>query len=540
MPIIHPARKTRARATPRFRFAVMLAGTALAALPSAQAATFLVDTTSDDGSAAFQLCDADATNANCSLRGAITAMNASAGPHTITFAIPQADPGYIAATAHWRFSPTTAYPFITRELVIDGYTQPGAVPNTNTTTQGGSNAVLRIEIAGPGRAAQIDGLNAINGVGSSAALTVRGLAINRFFRNISLYNAGSHRIEGCFIGSDITGTNGFDSAQASWMGIVQGGGALQLGGTTPAARNLVSGNLYMGLWQTTAGPLTVQGNLFGTTAAGTADLPRQDYGIQLGATGVGASIGGSADGAGNLFGANRFGAIYVNAQVPAGMANPVPLRILGNILGTDTSGTVPLGNGLNPGSPSQPQSTIFVFGGGRCGVAIGGDAPGEGNRIANGGAAGVLVANCTNAPVLGNRFTGNRGGALDLSLSSNGDGPTPNDAGDADEGGNRLQNHPVMTSFSCSAGTCTLGYRVDTAVANATYPLRVDVMVGRGGQPEAAVATDTVLAAEAGTTRTVTFASAALQGGALILSATDAVGNTSEFGGEHLFATGFE
>ncbi|MBX3693034.1 hypothetical protein [Dokdonella sp.] len=506
---------------------------------NATAAEFLVDTTDDDGGPAFQICDADAANANCSLRGALAAIDASPGPHTIRFDLPTSDAGYVPATAHWRFSPATPYPYITRELTIDGYTQPGATPNTLAAAAGGTNAVLKIEIAGPGRAAQTIGLQAVNGP-AAAPLLLRGIAINRFFQAIYLMNAGVHRIEGCFIGTDISGMSGFDPAVAGWIGIINSVGTLHLGGSSPGQRNLVSGNLYIGLWDKTPNPARIEGNLFGTNATGTAELARQDYAIHINALGQAATIGGSTLGAGNLFAANRFGAIYVDAQVPTGMADPQAVRILGNRFGTDPSETLALGNGLNPGSPSQPQATIFVFGTGRCGIAVGGDAPGEGNLIAHSGAAGVQVANCTQVPVLGNRFLRNRRLALDLSLSSNADGTTANDAGDADEGGNRLQNSPEITSFACVAGTCTLGFRVDTAVANAAYPLRIDLMRGRNGQPEASIASTTYLAGDAGLERTISFAAAALAGGALVLSATDALDNTSEFAGDHLFWADFD
>ena len=95
---------------------------------AAPAAALLVDTTSDDGSAPFQLCDGDGSNG--SLRGAILRANASSGAETITFAIPAADPGYVAATAHWRIAPASSLPPISDDLSIDGYSQPGALPNT--------------------------------------------------------------------------------------------------------------------------------------------------------------------------------------------------------------------------------------------------------------------------------------------------------------------------------------------------------------------------------------------------------------------------
>jgi len=379
---------------------------------------------------------------------------------------------------HRRFTPATECPFVTRDLTVNGYSQPGAIANTNTPDDGGSNAVLKIELSEPGVGSQTAGLRATNG---SGALTVRGLAINRFQVNLSLDAAATHRVEGCFIGTDITGMATSDTSNGSGFGIRSGGPAI-IGGATAAKRDVIAGS--------------------------------------------------------------TFSAIYVFAQVTG--VNPQPLRVLGNYIGTDITGTSPIGNGLNPQLPSQPQPTIVAFGSGRCGLAIGGDATGEGNLIGNGGAAGVLVSTCSDARILGNRFVRNGGIGIDLAVSRNADGRTPNDPGDADgnppfAAGNRLQNHPEIISLACAAMTCTLTYRVDTDLANATYPLRIDVARGRYGQAEFPVVVDTYTAVDASQPKTVTFALAALQGGgALVLSATDAAGNTSKFGGNHLFEDDFD
>src|SRR5947209_1266892 len=69
-----------------------------------------------------------------SLRSAILQSNAATpGPNTIHFAIP--------GTGVQTISPTLALPTITDSVVIDGYTQPGASPNTLAI---GDNAVLLI------------------------------------------------------------------------------------------------------------------------------------------------------------------------------------------------------------------------------------------------------------------------------------------------------------------------------------------------------------------------------------------------------------
>ena len=95
---------------------------------SAMAATFTVSNTSDAGIG--------------SLRQAILDSNTAAGSNEIHFAIPGIGPHTIALLSQ--------LPGITSTLTIDGYTQSGAVPNTNSTSSGGLNAVLQIELVGTG------------------------------------------------------------------------------------------------------------------------------------------------------------------------------------------------------------------------------------------------------------------------------------------------------------------------------------------------------------------------------------------------------
>ncbi|MGE3468063.1 MAG: hypothetical protein AB7J13_14170, partial [Pyrinomonadaceae bacterium] len=73
-----------------------------------------------------------------SLREAITCSNLIGGVQTISFNIPGVGPHTIA--------PTTVLPTITDPANIDGYTQPGSIPNTNPT--GAINSVIQIELSG--------------------------------------------------------------------------------------------------------------------------------------------------------------------------------------------------------------------------------------------------------------------------------------------------------------------------------------------------------------------------------------------------------
>ena len=114
-----------------------------------------------------------------SLRDAMTQINSVTGPALIQFNIPTTDPGYNAATNTFVIKPLSsgtpasqnifALPAINHTVTIDGYTQPGASPNTLTTSD---NAVILIRIDGslsttPGN----DGLIPFDDDGT----TIRGL-----------------------------------------------------------------------------------------------------------------------------------------------------------------------------------------------------------------------------------------------------------------------------------------------------------------------------------------------------------------------------
>jgi hypothetical protein len=85
-----------------------------------------------------------------------------------------------------------------------------------------------------------------------------------------------------------------------------------------------------------------------------------------------------------------------------------------------------------------------------------------------------------------------------------------------------------------------LTYRVDTAPVHASWPLQIRIERGDGGQPTALVALDSYPVGAAQQERTVTFPAAALAGSALVLSATDQAGNSSEFESDALLFSDFE
>ena len=90
------------------------------------ATTFTVDSTGDSGGSNTADGACDDGLGNCTLRAAIEQANAVAGLDTIHFHIPGPGPHTI--------QPVTELPIITDPVLIDGYTQPGASPNTNPPT----------------------------------------------------------------------------------------------------------------------------------------------------------------------------------------------------------------------------------------------------------------------------------------------------------------------------------------------------------------------------------------------------------------------
>ncbi len=171
--------------------------------------------------------------------------------------------------------------------------------------------------------------------------------------------------------------------------------------------------------------------------------------VPLGNNETGLTVGTDAGGTlvrGNVIADSQFNGIDAGN---AGSDTVYGITIEGNWIGTDVTGTVNLGNALNG---------IFVL---SRQVAVGGIAPGQGNTIAFNGQAGVLVNYSTigilENPIRGNSIYGNNTGPTGFGAPDQGidlgnpggfgaGGLTLNDLGDADIGPNLNQNFPIITS----------------------------------------------------------------------------------------------
>lgn len=185
------------------------------------------------------------------------------------------------------------------------------------------------------------GDNLIGGTLPGAGNTISG---NRS-HGIEVRSSSGNRIEGNFIGTDALGT----------AVLSNGGRGVQLnettdsviGGTTPGARNVISGNANSGVRILNPGSTgnLVQGNYIGTDVHGAVDLGNGTDGVVVN-SGPDNMIGGTVEGADNL--------IAFNSARGVSLLNGVGASILGNSMFSNDLIGIDLGNdGVTANDPGD-------------------------------------------------------------------------------------------------------------------------------------------------------------------------------------------
>jgi hypothetical protein len=483
----------------------------------------------------------------------------------------------------WRIQPQSALPTINAPVFINGYYQSGASCNTRLNDD---TAVLTIELNGRGPS-PVNG-NGLTIVGGNS--TVRGLVINGFhnYDGIALLGLGGDRVQGNFIGTDVSGSlapyglpnfstligstsdlftgvsvNESSGLQQDYIG-TDGQGAVPADPASwsdLAERNIISANgggvVFHGPGVTDPSQFVpvgtnnvVAGNFIGTDAHGTTALGNwAGVGFDLGAHYdlVGTDGSGDVSGERNVISGNNFGV------APAGglMLASYSCTIAGNFIGADVNGN-PLGNlwvgvGESVGSlsdriggPSAVLGNTIAYNGENA-PSLHYDLAASGTPLAT--APGVWIAFFRSTPenitVQGNSIHDNAGLGIDLGGSyppAVPAGVTQNDSA-GHTGPNRGQNFPVLTAASSSAtSTVVTGTFSEAAEPNTTLTLDFyanPVADPSGyGQGQTYLGSTTVTTDASGNASFTASGLAALPPGWDYLSATAtnlATGDTSEF-----------
>lgn len=456
------------------------------AVQTATANTYNVSVTTDTGGG--------------SLRDAITQANSNAGADTITF-----------SASISKIAPASALPPITDTLTIDG-------------RSGGTGTTPGVELSGES-VGNVVGLRI-----AASNCTITGLVVNRFGNaGIRIDTGAFNTVSFSYIGTDLSGTaatltSGTTTTNTGNVNY----GILIVGSTGNTINgNVISGNFGTGIGITTGGSATITGNFIGTDKNGMVDLGNTREGILI-AESSNSIIGGSTVAARNVISGNNSDGIYISQSAPpaAGNAPSATNNIIrGNYIGVDATGAgldtfgistvgnsgsgiaIQAGgnrvggssaaarnvisgnraNGISLGTAAASANTITgnyigVAADGATvvrnrlnGVQIGGlafgnvvgfaDSPvgtcsNSCNLIANNGDAPTFPTTGTDAPtsaragiyvdatggnkntIRGNRVFNNTGIGIDLDAV----GATANDTGDPDTGANDVQNTPTLTA----------------------------------------------------------------------------------------------
>jgi CSLREA domain-containing protein len=464
--------------------------------------TYVVDSTADDydKTAGDFLCKTNA--GTCTLRAAIQQANFNCGQRpgdatttTIDFAI-GSGPKTITTGSF-------GLPGLGCPVVLDGTSQPGYA------------GTPIIEVSGAATPPNnVGGLSITTNC--SCPSLIRGFVINRFIgTGIGLSQGGPYKVQNNFIGTDRTGT----IALGNGVGIETiGGSGTIIGGTTAAARNLISGNARYGVALRSLNNV-VKGNYIGTDVTGTKAVGNGSDGVSVNSSGE--VIGGSVPGAGNVISANRGNGIAIFG---AGVGNTVVQR---NRIGTQVDGKAALGNGLNGIAVENTGPDT-----------IGGMTKSLGNRIAFSGHDGIAVTNGTGHALLANSIFAN--GTLGLTDSIGIDltgcpacvGVTPNDTNDGDTGPNNRQNFPIVTSAVSTPSTTTVSGTLNST-ANTTFLLlffsNPACDPSHHGEGKHFLGSASVKTVGNNVTFTVHLSTSVSHGQVVTSTAADPSGNTSEF-----------
>ncbi len=229
--------------------------------------TITVTNTNDGGMGSLREALEDAANGVCTPL-----------PCTIDFNIPGGGPHVI--------QPTVELPLLQSQTIIDATTQPGYTNAPLVQIDGQSTLTYAFEVNGNDNA-------------------IKGFSMTGFDWAIDVHG-DNNTIEASYLGLDTLG-----ATAANGDGIRISGNANTVGGTTPAQRNVISGNTSAGvIVEGDVTGNTVSGNYIGTDPLGTTARPNT-VGVSVVSDADSTTIGGATTAHANVISGNTDFGIYV-------------------------------------------------------------------------------------------------------------------------------------------------------------------------------------------------------------------------------------
>src|SRR5688572_7157312 len=292
------------------RFSPLAAALACVLVPEAMAATYIVNDASNDTTVGP--CVAAPAASSCSLHQAMQMAQSTCDTNAIIeFNLP----------SPFTISPSSPLPAIADclgpiqvKVTLNGYSQPGAAQNTLAN---GFDAVTPVVIDGTAAAFAFCGLTTGNFSYGEGGLAITGLTVRNFSYGGAVGICGNVEVTGSRILDNDKGISAYDTAS--------------IGGAAPEQRNVVSGNIDVGIFLSgSASPISVINNYVGTNDAGTAAVSN-NQGIYVSNT-PGSTVEG------NLVSGNNFTGIIVSQSDGT--------TIRDNAIGTDVTRSVAIPNSI--------------------------------------------------------------------------------------------------------------------------------------------------------------------------------------------------
>ncbi len=235
-------------------------------------------------------------------------------------------------------------------------------------------------------------------------ITLSGLVIVGSHSNGIFVYGNNNKVENCYIGVDSDGVTAHGNTEEGIY--IYADSANNIIGGSPEKGNVISGNGQSGvkLWGVSNSNNEVSGNLIGTDHTGSTAVPNAIYGVNVQNFGTGNVLGGDIDLKPNVISGNDSYGIFLKSLINY----PESISVIGNLIGTDITGTSAIPNGGC--GIYLKQVTNFT---------VGSTVESERNVI-SGNPDGVIIYNCSNVSITGNYIGINIDGTAILGNTSNG------------------------------------------------------------------------------------------------------------------------